>query len=410
VKVALSLLVKLAWRNLLRQKARTAAGLAAVAVGVTCIILSGGFIQDIFVQLREAIIHSQSGHIQVAPVGFLGSGSRSPEKYVIENPEREKDRIASVPGVSDVMARAYFSGLLNNGYTDFPIIGEGMEPDKEAALGTFLQIKEGRLLTDEDQYGVMVGEGVARALELRPGDSVVVLVSTTGGAINTLDFEVVGIFQSYSQEYDDRAVKVPLRAAQELLNTGSANVIVVSLQRTADTAKLAGLLRERTMWKDMEVKTWFELNQFYRSAVELYERQFGVLRIIILVMVLLGVMNTLNMTVFERVGEFGTMRALGDRSSWVTRLVIVESVMLGLIGAVLGAILGVLLALGISAIGIPMPPPPNSNLGYTAYIRIVPSVIASAFAIGVVAATLASLLPAFRVSRIHIAEALRQNV
>jgi putative ABC transport system permease protein len=66
--------------------------------------------------------------------------------------------------------------------------------------------------------------------------------------------------------------------------------------------------------------------------------------------------------------------------------------------------------MAISAVGIPMPPPPNSNLGYTAYIRIVPSVVASAFVIGVVAATVASVLPALRVSRIPIAEALRQNV
>jgi putative ABC transport system permease protein len=166
-------------------------------------------------------------------------------------------------------------------------------------------------------------------------------------------------------------------------------------------------------WVDsagLELQTWVELNDFYEKAVALYKRQFGVLQLIVLVMVVLSVANSINMSVFERIGEFGTMMALGDRASKVFRLVVTESAFLGSIGAALGVVLGVVLALGISAIGIPMPPPPNGNLGYTASIRIVPAVLAMAFAVGFVATTLAALLPAYRVSRIAVAEALRANV
>jgi putative ABC transport system permease protein len=271
-------------------------------------------------------------------------------------------------------------------------------------------IADGRQLRDEDQYGILLGYGLAKALKLSPGDRATLLLSTTDGALNTLDFEVVGIFQSFSQDYDARAVKITLAAAQELLNTQGANVLVVSLQNTGDTEKVAATLRERSVWRDMEVRTWEELNQFYRATVDLYDRQFGVLQLIILLMVILGVINAINMSVFERVGEFGTMRAVGNRGQQVFLLVVVEGGLLGLIGAGIGVVLGIGLAMAISAVGIPMPPPPNSNLGYTAYIRIVPSVVASALVIGFVAATLASVLPALRVSRIPIAEALRQNV
>jgi putative ABC transport system permease protein len=127
-------------------------------------------------------------------------------------------------------------------------------------------------------------------------------------------------------------------------------------------------------------------------------------------MVLLSVTNTVNMTIFERVGEFGTMRALGNRGVDVFGLVLAESAVLGLAGAALGTVLGVVLALLISAIGIPMPPPPNADIGYTAQIQLVPSVIASAFGIGVIATVLAALLPALRVARTDVVEALRQNV
>jgi putative ABC transport system permease protein len=116
------------------------------------------------------------------------------------------------------------------------------------------------------------------------------------------------------------------------------------------------------------------------------------------------------MSIFERVGEFGTMMSLGNRSGQVFRLVLTEAVLLGLIGSGVGVLLGVLLALAISAIGIPMPPPPNANLGYTARIQIVPSTLFISFAIGFAATVLAAVLPAARVSRIPVVEALRANV
>jgi putative ABC transport system permease protein len=156
--------------------------------------------------------------------------------------------------------------------------------------------------------------------------------------------------------------------------------------------------------------SWQELNDFYTKTVVLYKRQFGVLQLIVLLMVLLSVANSVNMSTFERVGEFGTLRALGNRSGHVFRLILVENTIVGLMGGMLGVALGIVLALVISAIGIPMPPPPNANLGYTALIRIVPEEIAMAFAVGFLATVGASVLPARRVVRIPVVDALRQSI
>jgi putative ABC transport system permease protein len=90
--------------------------------------------------------------------------------------------------------------------------------------------------------------------------------------------------------------------------------------------------------------------------------------------------------------------------------VVTEGFLLGMAGAFLGCILGLALAVGISAVGIPMPAPPNSNVGYTASIAVVPSVLAGAFLVGLLATVLASVLPARRVSRLAIVDALRQIV
>ena len=404
------MLFRLAARNIVRQRTRTAMTLAAIAFGVVGLILSGGFVQHIFYYLGEAVIHSQSGHLQVAKTGFREKGARRPDQYLIGDPDALKKRFSAQAEVADVMARVGFSGLLNNGKTDLSIVGEGIEPDREVKLGTYMTLLTGRQLSDRDRFWVLLGQGVAQALNLAPGDRATLVANTAEGAANTLDLEVVGVFQSFSKDYDARAVKIPLSAAQELVGTRGANTLVLSLARTRDTQPMAAALRGQLTGQGLEVSTWEELNDFYDKTVKLYDRQFGALQVIVLAMVLLSVANTVNMSIFERVGEFGTMRAVGDRSPAIFRLVVAESLLLGLAGALLGVLIGVVLALVISAVGIPMPPPPNANVGFVGEIRLVPSQIAGAFAVGLVATVLASILPALRVARLPVVEALRHNV
>lgn len=384
--------------------------LAAIVIGVVGLILTGGFVEDLFVQLGEAIIHSQTGHIQVYRHDFLSKGSRQPEKYIIDHPEQLARQIAAIPGVSQVTARLNFSGLLNNGKRDLGIVGEGVEPDKESEIGSYLTISAGRTLTNDDEHGIMLGQGVADGLGLRPGDSVTLLINTADGALNTQEFVVSGVFQSFSKDFDGRAVRIPLAAAQELLATSGSNLLVVMLKRTEDTTHMMARLPKITSRSDTEISSWRQLSDFYDKSVDMYRRQFGVLQGIILIMVFLSVANSVNMSTYERLGEFGTMRALGNRGSNVMSLVLMESVLLGFIGATVGVALGVMAALAISAIGIPMPPPPNASVGYTALIRVVPSVVLIAFAVGVTATLLASVIPAYRVSKISVVDALRQNV
>ncbi|MCQ9372895.1 ABC transporter permease [Methyloversatilis sp. XJ19-13] len=401
---------KLALRNILRQKSRTAMTLAAIVFGVSGLILTGGFVADVLTQLGEATIHSQLGHVQVFKQGFYEKGSRSPEKYVIEDADEIARFAAKMPEADTVLQRIRFAGLLNNGKADWAIVGEGVEPDKENHLGTFVRITAGRQLKDEDASGVLIGDGVAKALALEPGDTVTLIMNTADGALNTTELNVVGVFQSFSKDFDTRAVRIPIAAARELLARDGANSIVLLLHRTADTALVKDLLVPRLQSLGFDIRDWVELSDFYAKTVELYRTQFGVLQWIVLIMVLLSVFNTVNMSVFERVGEFGTLMALGNTRGYVFRLVMVENAMLGLFGAVVGVVLGTLAALAISEVGIPMPPPPNSNVAYTATVRVLPYTVFLAFGVGLIATLVAALLPAHRVSRTPIVDALRYNI
>jgi len=403
-------MLNLALRNIFRHKMRTAITLAAIVFGVTGLIITAGFVRDILFQLSEATIHSQSGHFQIYRKGYYERGARSPDKYLIDRPEEIRQQIARVQGVSDTLARLNFSGLLGNGRNDLPVVGEGVEANKEARLGSYINITAGRQLTDRDAYGILLGEGLASAMKLKPGDRVTVLLNTAEGAANSLDFEVIGVFQTFSKEFDARAIRVPLASAQELLGTAGVNSLVVSLAKTEDTDSAATAISALLDSNQYELRTWRELNEFYQKAVDLYERQFGVLRLIVLLMVLLMVANTVNMTVFERVGEFGTLMAMGNRRRQVFRLVVLEGALLGAIGGLMGAVAGTLSAWAITAAGIGMPPLPNANIGYTMSIRPALGDVATAVVVGFVATLLASIWPAARVARQPIVESLRQNV
>jgi putative ABC transport system permease protein len=398
----------LAIRNVFRHRARSGMTLAAIGFGVVALILSGGFVHDLYRQLGESIIHSQSGHIQVARPELFAQGSRSPEKYRIPDLAGVESSLASLPGVKAVMARLGFVGLLSNGRTDFPIIGEGVEPAKEADLTTSVTILAGRALSAGDRSQVLVGEGLAKELALAPGSAVTLLATTVDGAMNTVDLEVAGIFRSFSRDYDARAITIPLQAAQDLMGTADANRVVLLLDDTSKTADVAARAASIMNARGLAVKTWQQLSDFYANTVELYDRQFQVLNVIILLMVALGVTNAVNMAVFERFGEFGTMRALGNRGWDVVRLIMMECTLLALIGTAAGVAVAALLALVVSAIGIPMPAPPNSNVGYTAAIALVPRVVLQTIAVGIVATVLAGVIPALRARRVSIADALRQ--
>jgi putative ABC transport system permease protein len=401
---------KLAFRNIFRNRLRTSLTLAAIVTGVCATVISGGFVEDVFVQLREATIHSRLGHVQVFRRGYIEYGRREPSVYAIAQPKIVLDAVQSIPHIQAVMARVNFSGLANNGRADLPIIGEGIQPAKEERLGTAITVVAGRSLQDADAFGAMIGEGVAAALDLRPGNFITLMVNTSEGALNTFEYEVVGVFRTFSKEYDDRGVRIPLPAAQELLFTQSVHSVVVLLDDTSATEAVAATLRDRLEPLGYEVKAWHELADFYQKTEALYRRQFGALQSIILVMLVLSVASTINMVIYERTGEFGTLLALGLRQRQIFRLVLLENALLGLLGSLLGIIVGVALAATISTMGIDMPPPPGSNIGYTATIRLVPGVLVIAALTGALAAVVAAVLPARRASRLPVVEALRHNI
>jgi putative ABC transport system permease protein len=404
------MLLSIALRNLARQRARALLTLASVGVGVVSLILAAGFIDDILWQLREATIRSQVGHFQVFAPGYIDSGRREPLAHTVENPREAIAALRSIPGVVTVGARLSFPASLSNGRADVAIIAEGVEPAAEARIGTALTTVAGESLERAKGPAIVIGEGVAASLKLRPGDAVTVVAATRDGALNTVDAPVAGAFRGPFKDYDDRAVRLTLADAQELAGVKSANALVVLLDPDASLEAVLATARRILPRDHYDIHPWWDLADFYQGAQALYRRQFLVLLVIVSAMVVLGVANSINMSLHERQAEFGTVRAMGYKGGTVLRQILGESAVLGIVAALIGVAVGILLAWAISALGIDMPPPPGSEKAYTAAIRLSGANIALAAVTGVAACVAGAILPARRLSRMPIVDALRRGV
>ena len=181
-------MLRLALRNVLRHKLRTALTLAAISSGVAGLVLSGGFVEDSLLQLREATIHSQLGHLQIRRVDSRQDGSRAQPKSMIDDPQKMMTRVKRLRQVDDVMARVNFEAVLNNGRADMPIQGVGIEPDKEARLGTSITMIAGRGLRGEGPYEILLGGGRRKRFQTQAGDRATLFTNSAEGALNTVDF------------------------------------------------------------------------------------------------------------------------------------------------------------------------------------------------------------------------------
>jgi putative ABC transport system permease protein len=197
--------------------------------------------------------------------------------------------------------------------------------------------------------------------------------------------------------------------AQQLLGTKGIHLWVVSLTDTALTSPFQRQLQPLLARARLQQESWLGASDFYRKTVALLSRQMDVVIGLIGLILVLGISNLLMMNTLERTGEIGTMLAIGTPRGSVLRMHVAEGVLLGLIGAAIGAATGILLATLISVVGIPMPPPPGRDTGYRAEILLSVPVVMNAILLAVGSSAIASIFPALRASRMPIVDALRSS-
>lgn len=396
----------LAWRNLFRNKRRTAASVLTVSLGAAGLLIFQGFNNGIMNQYRENRIRVSYGHGQLFNEGYYQTRLEEPWKGWIENKDEVEAALKRVPGIIDVYPRVSFYAFIMKGGTTLAGKGEGVIPERENKFFTRMNFLEGRDIQGPGE--MMIGKGLARALNVKTGDRLTILGQTIHGQLNGLELKVSGIFNTGVKELDEGYFRLDLSQAQSLLDTNRVELFALQTTGVDAWPKVAAGIKKEL--PKLEAIPFDELDAvYYKNSVDFLNSQFNVIRLIIVVIVGLGIFNTITVGLFERAGEVGALRANGESRGRLLRILMLESGMLGLLGGLVGIGLAVLLDNTLLARGIPLPPPPGIDKGYWVFLEIEASHYTQAILLPAFTAVVASLIPIRRLLMTKIPELLRSH-
>lgn len=414
-------ILQIALRNVFRNPRRTVLNLVAIGVGVMIILTMKGWIGGLSAAAYGTQIDLDTAHVQILDAGYQEEARRLPLDLRLKDWTAIAAAVEPLADVTGVSARIDFSGQLTNGETAFNVMFRGVEPAGTARVSTLpSSLVEGSWFAQDNTF--LIGSGLARKLGLKVGDQVFVTALDQYGVRNLVDGVVGGLFTSGFGIFDDGMVLMSLKKAQETLalGPGDATRVVVRFRDINDLAGRVAQVRAALdargmgMSAGITVEPW---QTFAKSLVDTIESRikiFSLMMGLLVLMVAIGILNSMSMAVQERFREIGTLRAIGMNRKALQRMFLTEGFLLGLTGGLAGLCGAGLLAwlgttYGLDARGF-LPreiPIPLVSVLRPVYSPLDFPLVALAAAL---VATLGSLLPSRRAGRLVIRDALGSHV
>ena len=401
-------ILRIAFRNVLRNRRRSIITFSAVFLALGIMVGLRGFLNGMQATLRESIILGQTGALQVHRKGFLKSVNTSSLDLDLPADEAFMARILSVKGVKAATARITFGGMANANDTSTAALFNAMDPVNELIVCPRRNemIAKGKSLQQSSAASAVLSAELAGSLGVKLGQRATLLTNDKDGVMNALDFDFVGEYGQPGLPLADKKLGfVPLRFAQELLRMeGRATEIAVSVANFEDAERIKPKL-QAALGPEYEVATWHDVASYIDDAIATQNFILNIIAGVFLFVALLGIANTMLMSVLERTREIGTMMSVGVRRRQILSLFLLEASLLGLAGGVLGAAAGGSFVLYYGHKGMILPIPgmlvplhvfPVVSISYILYILVL--------AAG--GAALAALWPSVRASRMRPVEAL----
>jgi len=406
--------IKLAWRNMFRNKRRTIIASIAIAIGLAALILSMAVMRGM-----------ETNMIKSATASFLGEAQIHNKKFreaqEVEETIRNLDRVTADLKKEDIVEeftlRTISMGMVSSPANVNAVLLVGIEPGTEKFLSQIDDaVAEGRgdYFKADNSRDIVIGSKLAEVLEVELGDRVVVTVAQAKtGDLSQEMFRVSGIYRFDIKEMDSGMAFIRLKKAQAMLGIGDGVHQIAIKFKDIQTASL----KEIPFWETYstggnEAVSWITLLPQMKVVFDMTAITIGMMVIILGAVVIFGIINTLFMSLYERMFEFAVMRAVGTRPSGMRKLVILEAGALGVISIILGLILGLVLTLimtktGIDYRGIEFAGTTMHEMLYPE-MHILDFIL---FPIGVMIFTLVvGIYPAWFAGRMKIADALRKSL
>ena len=351
------MIVKIAWRNLWRQTRRTLLTVLTVALGLALLLISVGLGDGAHRQMIDSAVRLGSGHLIIQQAGYLESsevGQVLSGPHLAEAEEWVEKNRTRFP-IRQRLPRVFASGLASSadGAAGVQIIG--IVPVLEQEVSIFHEkIVGGSFFKPEDSNSAVVGEGIARKLEVKLGEKVVLMAQAANSSeIQSQLVRVSGILRTGMDQYDQMLVLIPLKTAQELLQLGeSVHQVAVFLDR-ADPAESLALLGKQDL-PNLEILAWSEALLELRDFIRIDDGGNYVFHIFLFILIAFTVMNTLLMSVLERGREFALLDALGLTPSRRFAVMFVEALFVAIFSVAIGFVVGYSGHLYLHAYGLPL--------------------------------------------------------
>lgn len=349
--------LRLGLRNLFRNRWRSGLTLAAVAVAVALMVWTVAFMDGWLDEMVKGTTSLETLQAQVHTVEYV----RNPRVYrTVELDAATLAELRALPGVAGIAPRAELHGLVGTEQRSQVARMIGVDPAGEAeATPIEATLEDGRWLSPVSPEfpaprETVLGRGLARQLDVGVGDELVVLLEAADGSLGNDLLEVVGIVRTGNTEIDRGALYLHLKDAQFMaaLGDGVHHVAIraadLTATRTVAEAVATKLGASFGMPGDdaavaeeaLVVRTWHELVPSLYQMIQLMNNSYWVMYLIVYVVAAVGVLNTQRMSAMERRREFGVMMAVGMRPRRMFRTLLVETAVLGTVGAAVGAVLG----------------------------------------------------------------------
>jgi putative ABC transport system permease protein len=404
-------LVRMAWRNVWRNRRRTLIAVIAIALGLALMLFFDGLMGGAKQAIYGNTVKLQGGNVQVHALGYRERAKRLP-LLPLAGPDMVMRAASAQPKVVAASQRIETSGMVSSREGTMPVVITGIEPEQEAAVSLIAEnVVQGRYLEAEDEDVLLIGQAMADAREITVGDRVTLVGRATHEQMRRRTMTIAGIYDIGIAEMEKKMAYVSLLEAQTLFDLrDQATEVAIFLERVGQEQPVVEALQASL--PGYEVDAWDTLDPTTKRSMEMEDQIMGIFGLIILVIAGVGILNLMLMAVFERTREIGVMAAMGLKRREIVALFLLEGVLIGLLGALVGGLLGGLVNVYYGQVGMEWAEASSEYselaalVGGRIYFEVgVDELLGRALTVAVIAA-LASLYPAWRAARREPAEAL----
>ncbi len=410
------MLIAIAWRNLWRNKLRSAVIFSSIAVGIIGAVVSDGFMAGMTDQRINAAIANEVSDIQIHPPAFLLNGEM---QYQIRNAGRYVRKIEKLPETKGVSLRLRTTAMAASANAGAGITLYGVNPEKEKSVSDlYRHMVSGGYFPAGEKIPVVMGQKLAHKLNLGLGDKLIVTLTDSSGTIVSGAFQIVGLFKTANTRFDESHVFVNKKDLASLTgysgNTG--NEIAIRLKNNDDTQavmkKLQSLFGKEINSGLITLQSWDEIQPMLRSMIAMMNYFSYIFLLIILAALAFAIVNTMLMAVMERTREIGMLMALGMNKQKIFSMIMLETVFLSVVGALLGLAVSLIVVQHYATYGFDLSSVAKglNSIGYSAriFFRVNTDFYFITILLVIIIAMLSSISPALKALKLQPAIAIRE--